>query len=78
MAEVARSSGYQHDLVSDLAVHLAGVENISELLTRTSDRCQSEDMKQVKSCHFSVTHYPALYCYPTIHCSRFVSKQSEV
>ncbi|KAF5902744.1 zinc finger and BTB domain-containing protein 40 isoform X1, partial [Clarias magur] len=46
-AEVARSSGYQRDLVSELSVYLTGVENISELLARTADRCKSEDVKQI-------------------------------
>ncbi|KAB5536820.1 hypothetical protein PHYPO_G00111720 [Pangasianodon hypophthalmus] len=47
VTEVARSSGYQRDLASDLTDYLTGVENISELLTRTADRCKSEDVKQV-------------------------------
>ncbi|XP_060766980.1 zinc finger and BTB domain-containing protein 40 isoform X2 [Neoarius graeffei] len=39
VTEVARSS--------DLTDYLTGVENISELLTRTADRCKSQDVKQV-------------------------------
>lgn len=46
-AEVARSPGYQHDLSSDLTEFLAGVENVSELLARTAERCTSEAVKQV-------------------------------
>ncbi|XP_053339538.1 zinc finger and BTB domain-containing protein 40 isoform X2 [Clarias gariepinus] len=47
VVEVARSSGYQRDLVSELSVYLTGVENISELLARTADRCKIEDVKQI-------------------------------
>lgn len=78
MAEGAGSSGFQGDPASDLMDYLTGVENISELLTRTADRCKSEDLKQVCGSRFGVTHYPAYYWNPTFHCSRSVSKQSVV
>lgn len=52
--EVARSSGYQLDLVSELSVYLTGVENVSELLARTADKCKIEDVKQVCRSWFSV------------------------
>ncbi|XP_058228833.1 zinc finger and BTB domain-containing protein 40 isoform X4 [Hemibagrus wyckioides] len=47
VAEVAKSTGHQRELASDLKDYLTGVENVSELLTRTADRCKSEDVKQV-------------------------------
>ncbi|XP_046731245.1 LOW QUALITY PROTEIN: zinc finger and BTB domain-containing protein 40 [Silurus meridionalis] len=45
--KVARSSGYQHGLATDLTDYLKGVENIPELFTQTADRCEREDVKQV-------------------------------
>lgn len=55
MTEVARSSGFQHDPVSDLTDYLKGVENISELLTRAVDKCSSEAVRQVNISWFGVT-----------------------
>lgn len=56
--EVARSSGYQHDLSSDLTDYLAGVENVSKLLARTAERCTSEAVKQVCSSLLLKSHNP--------------------
>lgn len=50
--EDARSSGYYHEVASDLKDFLTGVENVSKLLIRTADRCKSEELKQVWSIFF--------------------------
>lgn len=60
LAEVAKSTGHQRELASELKDYLTGVENLSELLTRTADRCKSEDVKQVCSIRFSVARQTAV------------------